>query len=85
MQKQSVHELDAAAIRAKEKEYLWPSLAHYYQEPIVPVSASMRRVKDVTGKEYLDFFGGILTVSVGHAHPSCAEPFGSRPRDPAPI
>ncbi len=69
MQKQSVHELDAAAVRAKEKEYLWPSLVHYYQEPIVPVSASMRRVKDVTGKEYLDFFGGILTVSVGHAHP----------------
>ena len=29
----------------------------------------MRRVKDVTGKEYLDFFGGILTVSVGHGHP----------------
>jgi 4-aminobutyrate aminotransferase-like enzyme len=69
MKKNPVQELDAAAIRAKEKEFLWPSQAHYYQEPIVPVEASMRRVKDSTGREYLDFFGGILTVSVGHCHP----------------
>jgi 4-aminobutyrate aminotransferase-like enzyme len=69
MQKQPTQELDAAAVRAKEKEFLWPSLAHYYQEPIVPVEAELRRVKDSTGKEYLDFFGGILTVSVGHCHP----------------
>lgn len=61
--------VDSAAIRAKEQEFLWPSLAHYYQEPIVPVSASMRRVRDSQGREYLDFFGGILTVSVGHCHP----------------
>jgi 4-aminobutyrate aminotransferase-like enzyme len=26
------------------------------------------RVKDLDGKQYLDFFGGILTLSVGHAH-----------------
>ena len=26
------------------------------------------RLKDVDGNEYLDFFGGILTVSVGHAN-----------------
>src|SRR5205085_4718464 len=65
----SVRELDAAAIRAKEQEFLWPSLAHYYQQPVVPVEASQRRVRDIDGKEYLDFFGGILTISVGHAHP----------------
>ena len=26
-------------------------------------------MRDVDGREYLDFFGGILTLSVGHAHP----------------
>src|SRR5438132_2683666 len=30
-------------------------------------------VKDVEGREYLDFFGGILTVSVGHCHPRLTE------------
>src|SRR5438132_4606368 len=30
-------------------------------------------VKDVEGREYLDFFGGILTVSVGHCHPRVTE------------
>src|SRR5438874_199421 len=53
--------LDAAAIRAKEKEFLWPSLAHYYEEPIALESGKGLRVRDTSGREYLDFFGGILT------------------------
>jgi alanine-glyoxylate transaminase/(R)-3-amino-2-methylpropionate-pyruvate transaminase len=60
--------LDAAAVRAKEKEFLWPSMGHYYQEPIVLESGRGLRVKDVDGRTYLDFFGGILTVSVGHCN-----------------
>jgi 4-aminobutyrate aminotransferase len=31
------------------------------------------RVVDADGKRYLDFFGGILTVSVGHCHPAITE------------
>jgi 4-aminobutyrate aminotransferase-like enzyme len=30
-------------------------------------------LKDVEGREYLDFYGGILTVSVGHCHPRVTE------------
>jgi 4-aminobutyrate aminotransferase-like enzyme len=30
---------------------------------------SMQHVWDVEGKQYLDFFGGIVTISVGHANP----------------
>src|SRR5205085_8400111 len=30
-------------------------------------------VEVVEGREYLDFFGGILTVSVGHCHPRVTE------------
>src|SRR3954468_16921334 len=61
--------LDAAAIRAKEKEFLFPATAHYYKEPIVLDSGRGMRVRDTDGREYLDFFGGILTLSLGHCHP----------------
>jgi 4-aminobutyrate aminotransferase-like enzyme len=70
----SVKDLDAAAIRAKEKEFLFPSMGHYYQEPIVLDSGSGTRVRDLDGREYLDFFGGILTLSVGHCNPRVNEP-----------
>jgi alanine-glyoxylate transaminase / (R)-3-amino-2-methylpropionate-pyruvate transaminase len=60
---------DAATIRAKEKEFLFPATAHYYQEPIVLESGRGLRVRDIDGREYLDFFGGILTLSLGHCHP----------------
>src|SRR4029079_12679707 len=37
-------------------------------EPLVLTGGKGMRVKDSDGNEYLDFFGGILTVSVGHAN-----------------
>jgi alanine-glyoxylate transaminase / (R)-3-amino-2-methylpropionate-pyruvate transaminase len=55
-------------VREKHKEYLFPATIQYYAEPIVPVEAKGMRVRDADGNEYLDFFGGILTVSVGHAN-----------------
>ncbi len=61
--------LDSAAVRAKHKEYLFPSCANYYQEPIVLERGAGSRVMDLDGREYLDFFGGILTLSVGQANP----------------
>ncbi|MGH9861020.1 MAG: aspartate aminotransferase family protein, partial [Candidatus Acidiferrales bacterium] len=36
--------------------------------------ASMQHVWDVEGRKYLDFFGGILTVSVGHCNPKVTGP-----------
>jgi alanine-glyoxylate transaminase/(R)-3-amino-2-methylpropionate-pyruvate transaminase len=58
-----------AAIGAKFKKYLFPSNATYYAEPLALESGIGTRVRDFDGGEYLDFFGGILTVSVGHANP----------------
>jgi alanine-glyoxylate transaminase/(R)-3-amino-2-methylpropionate-pyruvate transaminase len=55
-------------IREKHKEYLFPATIQYYQEPIVVTDAKGLRVRDADGNEYLDFFGGILTVSVGHGN-----------------
>ncbi len=56
----------AGETRAKHKEFLQPAVANYYAEPLVLDSGSGMFVKDVDGNEFLDFFGGILTVSVGH-------------------
>jgi 4-aminobutyrate aminotransferase len=56
-------------IRAKHKEYLFPSVANYYKEPLAIDHADGMYVFDPEGNKYLDFFGGILTVSVGHCNP----------------
>ena len=59
----------SAEIRQKHKDYLFPSVANYYDESVVLDEGKGLRVKDLDGIEYLDFFGGILTVSLGQAHP----------------
>ena len=58
----------------KHKEYLWPAVTNFYQQPLVADHASMQYVWDVEGRKYLDFFGGILTISVGHANPKITGP-----------
>jgi alanine-glyoxylate transaminase/(R)-3-amino-2-methylpropionate-pyruvate transaminase len=63
----------SAELRRKQKELLFPNVATYYEEALVAESAKGMTVMDVDGKEYLDFFGGILTVSVGHCHPKVTE------------
>ena len=57
----------------KQGEFLFPCVANYYEEPVVITEAKGTRVKDVDGVEYLDFFGGILTVSLGHCHPEVVD------------
>jgi 4-aminobutyrate aminotransferase len=48
-------------------------VALYYEEPIALVRGEGRRVWDSEGKEYLDFFGGILTTMCGHSVPEIVE------------
>ncbi len=65
---------DVAASRSEEvvrkhQEYLWPCVTNYYQKPLVAARGSMQYLWDLEGRRYLDFFGGILTISVGHANP----------------
>src|ERR1700686_4142258 len=61
-------------ILRKDKEYLWPAVTNFYQQPLVADHGSMQYVWDVEGRKYLDFFGGILTISVGHANPKITGP-----------
>jgi len=50
------------------REHLFPSVFHYYREPLVISRAKDQHVWDADGNQYLDFFGGIVTVSVGHCN-----------------
>src|SRR6266851_5599761 len=52
------------------REFLFPAVFHYYKEPLVVSRAKDQHVWDADGNQYLDFFGGIVTVSVGHCNES---------------
>ena len=60
------------AIR-KHKEFLFPAVTNYYEEPIAIVKGEGEYVWDDEGNRYLDCFGGVLTVSLGHANPKVNE------------
>ncbi len=49
----------------------WMTL--YYEEPIAIERGEGRTVWDREGREYLDFFGGILTTMTGHAVPEVVD------------
>ncbi|HEV8145091.1 MAG TPA: aspartate aminotransferase family protein [Bryobacteraceae bacterium] len=50
------------------QQYLFPSVFHYFKEPLVVTKAKDQFVWDADGNKYLDFFGGIVTISVGHCN-----------------
>lgn len=60
-----------------QKEFIFPAHLHYYSQPLVITHAKNQFVYDAEGKEYLDFFGGILVISVGH----CNETVNARVRE----
>lgn len=57
----------------KHKEYLFPAVAMYYKEPLALVRGEGFHVWDDQNNKYLDCFGGVLTVSVGHNNPKVTE------------
>jgi len=58
--------MEKREIYEKHKKYLVPCVATYYKEPLILDRGKGKYVYDIDGKEYLDFFGGIVTISVGH-------------------
>lgn len=48
-------------------------LALYYEDPLELVSGKGCVVTDAEGRDYLDFFGGILTTMTGHSVPEVVE------------
>jgi alanine-glyoxylate transaminase/(R)-3-amino-2-methylpropionate-pyruvate transaminase len=59
----------AAEVLAVRQQYLTPGLLSYYQQPLLIAQGRMQYVWDDQGKQYLDAFAGVVTVSVGHCHP----------------
>ena len=60
-------------VLAIRREFLTPGLLTYYREPLMVVEGHMQYVWDEAGRQYLDAFAGIVTVSVGHCHPRIVE------------
>jgi 4-aminobutyrate aminotransferase-like enzyme len=51
-----------------QKEFLFPAVFHYYRDPLVIARGKNQYLWDASGRQYLDFFGGIVVVSVGHCN-----------------
>ena len=52
----------------KYRRYLY-GLNPYYKEPLPFVRGEGKWLTDADGRRYLDFFGGIVTVALGHCEP----------------
>jgi len=61
--------LDVAAVAATRAAHLMPLPGPMFAKPIQIVEGKMQFLYDENGKEYLDAFAGVATVSIGHSHP----------------
>lgn len=50
-------------------DLLNPALVTHFSNPLLIHAGHMQWLYDHTGRRYLDLFGGIVTVSLGHCHP----------------
>ena len=53
----------------QQNAHLFPAVRPLYDKPLVIDRAQGVWVTDNQGREYLDFFAGVLTTSIGHCHP----------------
>lgn len=59
----------AASIQDRYQEVMFPAVTPYFGDnPLVVDHAKDQYVWDTEGRQYLDFFGGVLTISVGHCN-----------------
>jgi alanine-glyoxylate transaminase/(R)-3-amino-2-methylpropionate-pyruvate transaminase len=56
-------------VLALRRQYTNPAIFTLYQSPLMIVEGHGQYVWDETGRRYLDFFAGIVTLSCGHSHP----------------
>ncbi|MFH1240859.1 MAG: aspartate aminotransferase family protein [Pseudomonadota bacterium] len=59
----------SGTILKRYKEYIFPAVTPFYDDyPLIVARAKNNYLWDIQGNRYLDFFGGVLTVSVGHCN-----------------
>ncbi len=63
----------AQSVKSAWKDFIIPAAPPYYKDPLVLVEGSGSTVTDADGRDYLDFFCGILTTGIGHCHPEVVE------------
>jgi len=61
--------MDSLTINQKHREYIFPCVTNYYSTPLPIKRGEGLYVYDWEDNKYLDFFGGILTISIGHCQP----------------
>ena len=66
--------MNRVEINQKQKQFIYPAVSNYFIDPLPLDRGEMQHVWDVEGKRYLDFFGGIVTVGVGHSNPRITGP-----------
>ncbi|MEK7384721.1 MAG: aminotransferase class III-fold pyridoxal phosphate-dependent enzyme, partial [Elusimicrobiota bacterium] len=59
----------SAQTAAQRAKHLLPLPGPMFERPIQIVEGRMQFLYDENGKEYLDAFAGVATVSIGHSHP----------------
>uniref|UniRef100_A0A0A9XCQ1 Alanine--glyoxylate aminotransferase 2, mitochondrial n=1 Tax=Lygus hesperus TaxID=30085 RepID=A0A0A9XCQ1_LYGHE len=60
---------DFNSVQKIKEDHIVPCIQTYYKEPLLIHQGHMQWLFDYKGKRYLDMFGGIVTISVGHCHP----------------
>ena len=60
--------MDKQELILAQQNHIFPAVFHYFKEPLVLARARNQYVWDADGNQYLDFFGGIVTISVGHCN-----------------
>jgi 4-aminobutyrate aminotransferase len=65
--------VDHPELLERHRKVLPSWLALYYEDPLELVSGKGCVVTDSEGRDYLDFFGGILTTMTGHSVPEVVE------------
>ncbi|XP_053954174.1 alanine--glyoxylate aminotransferase 2, mitochondrial isoform X3 [Anastrepha ludens] len=58
-----------AKILEIRQKHITPNITPHFKKPLLIHSGHMQWLFDHEGRRYLDMFGGIVTVSVGHCHP----------------
>lgn len=65
--------LNREELKKKRDKFIVPSVKQLYSDPPHLVKGKGQYLYDETGREYLDMFAGIVTVSVGHCHPKVVQ------------
>jgi 4-aminobutyrate aminotransferase-like enzyme len=72
--------MSSQEVRAMSREYLMPAVFNYFSEPLVLRRGSGLHLEDADGNTYLDCFGGILTVGLGHCLPEVSSAIAEQAR-----